>query len=83
MEHFTVFLDIDDLEEDMSSVPIQNTEHGQGKDQSTPSGGDSQIVTLTTVEHERLLERLRLAEERACLSEDNLQRALKDLENVR
>lgn len=81
MEHFTVFLDIDDLEEDMSSVPIQNTEHGQGEDQSTPS--DSQIVTLTTVEHERLLERLRLAEERACLSEDNLQRALKDLENVR
>jgi len=38
---------------------------------------------ITQEEHARLLERLKYAEERACLSEENLQRAMDDMHSIR
>lgn len=70
----------------MSSVPqpcvtqVQSQNEGQVTKVSEDEG---HMVTMTILEHQQLLDRLRIAEERARVGEENLQRAFEDLQNIR
>lgn len=47
------------------------------------NGGEGHLVTLTATQHEALLLRLQKSEERALQCEENLKRALADMENIK
>lgn len=68
----------------MTEIPLQTIEVSQDQSEGqTSNEGEGHLVTMTAAEHGALLERIRLAEEKANLTEENLQRAMEDMESIR
>ncbi|XP_052807943.1 protein arginine N-methyltransferase 3-like [Mya arenaria] len=86
--------DIEDLDESSFPAPpvaMATKTTGVSHPTHTMNGGDvplvametSDLVSLTTNQYEALLQRLKSAEERSKQSEENLQRALEDMDSIR
>jgi molecular chaperone GrpE (heat shock protein) len=85
---WTIFLivDIEDLESNEPECHSSNVENSAklGDQQTVVSNRvEGHLVTMATTQHEALLLRLQRSEEKARQCEENLQRALADMENIK
>ncbi|XP_060555568.1 protein arginine N-methyltransferase 3-like [Ruditapes philippinarum] len=78
--------DIEDLESNEPECHSSNVENSAklGDQQTVVRNGvEGPLVTMATTQHEALLLRLQRSEEKARQCEENLQRALADMENIK
>lgn len=78
-----MFLDIDDVEDLKISDNVSKDCTKSKTNDKLKNGVEDHSVTVTASEYEALLKKLHQSEEKARQVEENLQRALEDMENMR